>query len=401
MKFSWKNPKKYLWPLNAITFNFYRLIPNRDKKLWIFGAWEGWKYDDNSRALFEYVNEKYGKDIRCVWLTNEQKTADVVKSLGYEAYTSESPIGKKMQKSAGAAIYTNGVMDFGLHPKVAGSLIVSLWHGVGFKKIYNAKYSGVKLYVKRIMDIFFSWTYRDLSLVPSNYVAWQCRDYFSLSRKAKIRITGQPRNDILKKNLTKEDVLSKIGVDYQKKIILYMPTYRGYAVQSHSMTKIIQDLYESRELHEFLTQHGYIFVAKLHPLTPIVDLEKRDDFLILDYYSIDSTQEILGIADILVTDYSSVFVDYALLERPVVFYMPDHEEFLKQDEPIYDDFYKICNLNRCDNPIELSKKLSESSMIAVNAINELFEDSSIRNTCYSENVFQAIIKELKIHRESK
>lgn len=400
MKIDWKNPKKYLWFLNAITFNFYRLIPFRNKKLWIFGAWEGWKYDDNSRTLFEYVNEKYGKEIRCVWLTNEEKTVNVVKSLGFEAYTSSSRMGKMLQKKAGVAIYTNGVMDFGLHPKVAGALIVSLWHGVGFKKIYNAKYSGLKLFIKKVMDKFFSWAYRDLSLVPSNYVAWQCKDYFSLPQNAKIEITGQPRNDVLKHHLSKIDILKKIKIDGTKKIILYMPTYRGYGVQSKSMTRIITDLYNSKELDSFLAEHNCIFIVKLHPLTPLIDLENRDNFSILDYYSVDSTQELLGVADILVTDYSSVFVDYALLEKPIIFYMPDHEDFLKQAEPIYEKFYDICNLNRCDNPKDLSNKLLESSMVAVNAINDLFEDPSIKNTCYSENAYQAIVRELKLNRET-
>ena len=47
--------KKYLWPINAFLFNMCRLYPFRDKRLWIFGALGGKKYDDNSRFLYEYI----------------------------------------------------------------------------------------------------------------------------------------------------------------------------------------------------------------------------------------------------------------------------------------------------------------------------------------------------------
>ena len=394
MKIEWTNPKKYLWPLNVLTFNFYRLLPFRDKKIWIFGAWEGRKYDDNTKALFEYVNEKYGSDIRCVWLTNEQKTVNIIKSLGYEAYTSESPVGKKMQKKAGVAIYTNGVMDFGLHPKIAGALIVSLWHGVGFKKTYNEKYHGLKLIVKKTMDIFFSWTYRNVTFGTSQYVLEQFRRTFGLKKNAHMAITGQPRNDIFKKNLRKNDILQKLKIDFSKRIILYMPTYRSNGMPHDSMNRIVQELYDNETLRNTIQKENFIFIAKLHPLCSSISVKRQEDFLILNSTDVDSVQELLAVSDILVTDYSSCIVDFALQEKPVIFYTPDHEQFVLHSEPLFDEYYEIRSKNNCSTPEELSHKLEAPSLAAVDTINKLFEAPQIKGTCYSENVYQAIIKYL-------
>ena len=394
MKIDWKNPKKYLWPLNAITFNMYRLIPSRNDKLWIFGAWEGRKYDDNSRALFEYVNEKYRDEIRCVWLTSEPRVVDAVRTLGYEAYLSESPDGRKLQKKAGVAIYTNGVMDFGLHPKIAGALIVSLWHGVGFKKTYNEKYHGLKLLVKRIMDMFFSWTYRDVTLGTSKYVLGQFKSTFGLKDDSKMEITGQPRNDVFKKNLQKNVVLKKLNIDFSKKVILYMPTYRSNGLPKDSMEKIILGLYDNQIFRQTLQKEGCAFIAKLHPLCGKIPIENKDDFLILNSDDVDSVQSLLAVCDVLITDYSSCVVDFALQEKPVIFYTPDHEQFITHSEPLFDEYYKIYSKNNCSTPENLAEKIKNPSLEAVDTINDLFEDSQIKGSCYSENVYNSIVKYL-------
>lgn len=62
------NRKKYWFP-NMLLFYLLRLNVCRDKNLWIFGSWEGNRYDDNSRHLFEYIREMH-PDIRAVWLAN-------------------------------------------------------------------------------------------------------------------------------------------------------------------------------------------------------------------------------------------------------------------------------------------------------------------------------------------
>ena len=391
-KIDWKCSRKWGWPLNVICYNFQRLFPGRDKNIWVFGGREGHQYDDNSRYLFEYVNKNH-PEINSIWLCEKEDLAMKVRNLGYQAYTFNSKDGKRISKKAGVAIYSHGLIDFGIFPKVGGALIVSLWHGVGFKKIYNDTYHGFYKSLKRFMDVLFSWTWRDLTIVTSEYTKKQFAGIFNIPEK-NIVIAGQPRNDIFKQKYTKEEVLKNVDVDFNKNIILYMPTYRGFNMGKDAMENIVRGLYESEILAQTLDETNSVLIAKLHPLTPHIDIRNRKNFVILDYGAVDDNQALLAVSDMMVTDYSSCFVDFALRNRPVVFYMPDLEVFINQAEPLYDEFFEVSKHNRSENIEELCNEIKNPSNDANTIINEYFEDPSIKGTCYSENVFNAIIHKL-------
>lgn len=235
--------KIFLWPINALFFNLCRLIPLRSKRIWLFGGWEGHKYDDNSRFLFEFVSDKEG--IQAIWISNNKEIIDIINKTGRKAFLASSIKGKCYSLRAGVAVYSHGIMDFGHFPLIGGAKIISLWHGVGFKKIYNDKYSGVKLLIKKSLNKIFSWTYRDITFVTSDYVKKQFSGIFGLTSASIIKFSGQPRNDIFRQNLQKEKVLSKLSIDFNRKIIIYMPTYRGKDLGEKAMENIVKTLFWS------------------------------------------------------------------------------------------------------------------------------------------------------------
>lgn len=392
MKIDFKSPKKYLLPLNIITFNLCRLWPFRNKRLWIFGAREGHQFEDNSKYMFLDVIKNH-PNIHAVWLTNESKVIDDMRHQGYEVYRNSSLKGKWMQLRAGASFYTNGLMDFGYVPLVAGSKVVALWHGMGFKLIYNGKLHGTALRLKRILDHFFSWTYRNITISTSFFASKHLEKCITF-KESGIRLTGQPRNDVLF-TVNRTEILKSIGIDYNKKVIIYMPTYRSENLGPNAMTTIVNDLYNSTALDNELNKENAIFIAKLHPLTPHIDLPNRSNFIILDYANVKcGNQELMGACDELITDYSSCFIDFALLERPVYFYVPDEAMFLKESENIDNSFFSISKLNKSTNPEELANNIKKADNNVAKATNNLFEDVSIKGTNYSENVYNAIIKTL-------
>lgn len=392
-KINWKSErKKALW-VNIFLFRWDKLIQSRDNHQWVFGGREGCQFDDNSRYFFEWINRNH-PELKTAWLCKDQKLADKIIELGYTAYKFKSKEGIAFSKKAGVSVYSNGLVDFGFYPRVGGSKVVSLWHGVPFKKIYNDTYNGWRLTAKRVLDRFFSWTYRDITITTSQYVNDQFSSIFGLRKNAIKAICGQPRNDVLFSCLRKDKVLSKTTISPDKQLVLFMPTYRKPEMGADAMTDIVKALYNSKTLDCALNNTNSVFVAKLHPLTPHISIENRDNFVVLDYGSIDNNQELLGVADMLVTDYSSCMMDYALLDRPVAFYMPDHEKFIKLSEPLYDEFFDLCKYDNCTKPEELAEKILHPSKAAVNAINELFEDPSIKGSCYCENVYNAIAKEV-------
>lgn len=391
----WNNPRKTTLPLNILLFNWDKMVRRRNKRQWVFGGREGHQYDDNARYLFEYVNKTH-PEIKTAWLCQDEELAQRIRCYGYNAYTFSSKEGKAFAKKAGVAIYSHGLIDFGIFPRVGGATIVSLWHGAGFKKVYNSTYTGFALYLKKMLDKFFSWTCRDITTTTSEFCNREFADCFGLViNKDKMFVTGQPRNDVFKSNLKKTEVLKKVaGVDASKRIVLYMPTYRMSTLGKDRMANIVKDLYYSKSIDEVLNKTNSILIAKLHPLTPHIDVANRDNFIILDYGAVKDNQALMGIGDIMITDYSSTCVDFALLNRPVIFYLPDHEEFIEKSEPLYDEFFKICRNTNCNSPEDLAKLIENPSLDATNAINDVFEDTSIAGTIYSENVYKVVAKEI-------
>ena len=386
--------KHTTWFINVFTYNLFRLNPFRNNKVWVFGAWMGKKYDDNSRFLFEYVNKFHSQEVKPIWLSNDYTVVEQVRNLGYRAYLNNSKKGRLYQLQAGVAIYTHGLDDFGMLPLVGGAKTIALWHGVGGKKIYNAKYTGVKLAFKRVMDFFFMWQNRDVTIVTSEYVKELFRITFSLRKKANYQITGQPRNDVLF-GLDKSKVLENVDIDNNKKIILYMPTYRMSAMGEDAVQKLVDGIYNSEKINSVLTNSNSVFVIKPHPITPKLELKKRENFVILDNNAVESNQNLLGVADVLVTDYSSCSVDYALLGKPVVFYVPDEKDYFEKSEPVYDIFKEIIRHNRCETVDELAGAIEHPANKATDALNEVYNDPSTRDANNCRRVYECIQKEIK------
>src|SRR5690554_7993024 len=98
------------WIIN----NILKIIKykKRDENLWVFGAWGGDNYSDNSKYVFEYVNKKM-PHINSIWITNNQKTKEQIINLGYRCFLYNEPNGRIARLNAKYAFYTNGMTDFG------------------------------------------------------------------------------------------------------------------------------------------------------------------------------------------------------------------------------------------------------------------------------------------------
>lgn len=386
--------RKISLPLMGVLFRILRLFPFRNKRIWVFGSWIGRKYDDNSKYLFEFVNA-YHHNVRCVWLSRNPEVVKNVRSLGYEAYLGSSLKGLFMALRCGVAIMTNGLDDFCAVPLLGGAKIVALWHGVGgFKKIYNENYSDRKLQIKRAVDFLFNWVGRDVSLGTSEYTAERVMEQFDVTRDS-IVITGQPRNDLFKETIDKGSLVSNVDFASYAKVVLYMPTYRVSPNTHKDVVKeILQELSSSEKFLEFLKRENILFLVKLHPLTQFAMESDNRHFRVLGDKQVRSVQHLLMAADCLVTDYSSCCVDYALLNRPIVFYVPDEEDYLSYSS--LNDAYERVVVDKAKNIGDLIEKISVGNVTSTTLLNELFEDASIVGTCYSENMYRAICNQCNL-----
>ena len=156
---------------------------------------------------------------------------------------------------------------------------------------------------------------------------------------SKLIETGYPRNDILSHvdlNRVREKK-KQLNLPLDKKVILYAPTWRDNSYVAAGYTfKLQADFHKWKEI----LSDEYVVIFKPHYL--IINTFKEDKELEGFLYSVDATMDIAQLyecCDILITDYSSVFFDYAILNRPIYFYMYDLEEYAKDLRGFYLDIY--------------------------------------------------------------
>ena len=398
------------WLNNAIRFYTQKnLIKNREPYTWGFASWEGNRFSDNSKALYDYISYNYPQ-IRCVIFVKKLDLYEQIHKQGKEVYLIGTDESNKMQKKLGVCFYTNGIDDYGDYPYIFGSIIVSLWHGVGFKRIYGsdliAKHNKLLIFLAKLKNKIFSFVYRDITCTTSDFMKKISIEEFYLPDDSNIFLTGQPRNDIFKRNIQIEECIRNKYIEDKisnKKIITFMPTYQSYQSEAE-LKATISELDSNEEFISFMRENNYIFTVKMHYLVKI-DINLFKNIFVLNDEDVSDTQSLLLNTSILITDYSSVFADYALLERPILFFRPNDESYLKQ-AGLFDEYQKCCSINVAKNIDELTKNIIDIINKKVDykeqnkVINDYFEDSSIKNTCYSQNVTKSILKYILIKNKN-
>lgn len=404
-----KNTKlgdKSIWLTNSIIK--WTSKNKRDNNIWVYGAWLGDKYADNTKYFFEYMNENK-KEIRSIWISNKKEIVDKVRDRGYEAYLSMSKEGKYFMKKAGVALFTNSILDLGDIDLCTSAYKVALWHGMPLKRIYladnrNENCSELKKKLKTFKRSIYSDIERDLSICTSEITRKHMKKTFDLLED-NIVISGQPRNDLFieNKKLNLSDVIKIENVkeiqESNSKIISYMPTYRSYEGNQKRLEKILKDILYSNDIKNLLEKIDAYLIIKGHYLLDINNV-CNSRVLFVNDTEVSCTQELLSVSDLLITDYSSAFIDYLITEKPVLFLLPDYEDYEKYENGLNENYNDILTYKYAQNIEELIDQIEELNLDYNKYKNESIRLNSIFNTAkpcnnsYSENVYKEIIKRL-------
>lgn len=309
---------------------------NRDKNTWVFGEWFGDRCCDNSFYLANYISENH-PEIKTYWVA--KKTADV-QSLSNKITVLEmdSEDSENVLKTAGAAFMNQGLRDFSSDGRYffEGGITVNLWHGIPWKKINfdAAKNKSLAADVHhRILSQIDSAQY---FLTPSDEMGIRIQSAFLAGRNRQL-LAGYPRNSIfynenktlLAKNNILDKVFKKSGLN-PKTIIAYMPTFRDNVENVFSFTT----LGENARLNSLLQEHDAIIIEKVHFVSSKRGNSVNGSDRILNMNDVIAA-ELLAAADILITDYSSCFFDYLLLNRPIIHYIYDYDYYISDDRGVY------------------------------------------------------------------
>ncbi len=303
---------KIIGTLSKFILTLLGYIVKKNENIWLFGEANGKLFVSNSKYLYLHILKNH-KNIRPIWLTARKDILEEVKNLSGKGYLFNTIHALYYGLIAKVYIHSYGRNDI-LNYSLTNSIFVNLYHAMPIKKLNIYKRSD------------------DLDIASSKFTLKTRKKIFPNIKKT--IITGEPRYDIFFSNTDKRKILKKYSLEKftNDKIITYLPTFRRFRDSFQPLFKDIPNIKDA------------VIFEKSHPMEEYHSNSTKG-VVNISNLRID-TQELLSITNILITDYSSCYVDFLLTERPVIFYMYDLEEYILKRGLAYhpDEFVssKIC-----------------------------------------------------------
>lgn len=331
-----KNIKNLLFTVYKVGFLIVGKIVPKNTNLIVFESFLGKQYSDNPRAIYEYVSKNYPK-YKFIWSVDKEsiskfKTLDVKYSKRFSL---------KWLYLMNRAKYwvSNSRMPLWI-PKPQNTIYLQTWHGTPLKKLAAdmdqvlMPGTDTESYKQNFLYEAEKW---DCLISPNTYSTNIFRSAFRYNKK--MLETGYPRNDyLINKNTTDEinKIKAKLNLPHDKKILLYAPTWRDNQFYGRGRYKF--DIPMDFEQMKSRLSDEYIILLRMHYLiAENINLDGLEQF-VYDFSNYDDIRELYLISDALITDYSSVFFDYAILKRPIYFYTFDLKEYRDTLRGFYLDF---------------------------------------------------------------
>lgn len=394
----------------------------KDPNLWIFSGFNKKSYMDNTMYFYEYVLEHH-PEINAVWLTGSEEIYRMLKGANKPVIMQGTAECRKLVSRASIAVTDHFKMsDYGVASGMNDRLnIVQLWHGVGLKAIGDLKNtnvpgvqfcddilpapgdSGLRRLIKKRRYHRLA-PHRELF---EKYFLLVCPGQERIDQVAKpwniplenCFVTGHPRNILLHQSEVNHDSVN----------VLYAPTYRWKVPEENFMVTQIVD--NAEEIQAVMERLNGTLTIRLHPHTwrnynrVLDDLADRYDRIVIDHEK--DIYKTLGEYNVLISDYSSIAYDFILLDRPVVFFNYDFENFIRTE----------CKLNYDYNtysPGEKTKTWKETLTAIEAYINDPekdgawrrkvcdeFYDMSVNDADNSERIVQEIQRRLAASKNGK
>lgn len=325
--------RKTLYSKRRISFWLRNHNVKPDEKTVFFQSFNGKTYGCSPKAVYEYmIRQKEFSDWKFIWaFADDEQHKDLEKNPNTTVIKQQKMEYEHAMASAKYWITNYRIPDY-IWPK-ENQVYVQCWHGTPLKRLgydlqtsENAIDSIQEIRQKYDMDAK-KFTY---ILSPSKFSSEKFSSAWNLkgtNMEHKIMEVGYPRNDILH-NHNANDIMAikeKLHLPSDKKVILYAPTWRDN--QHTSGVGFTYDLnVDFGKLQEELGEE-YVILFRVHYLVAShFSFEEYKGF-IYDVSSYDDINHLYLIADLLITDYSSVFFDYGILKKPMLFYMYDLDDY--------------------------------------------------------------------------
>ena len=303
---------------------FFTKLPVK-KNLVIYESFLGRNYSDSPKYIYEYLRKNFPGQYKHVWIVAKGADVNIPKH--------KDTI--RVRRFSFRYMYYMAVSNFQVinmrqpqwFKKRPGATFLSTWHGTPLKHLVfdmDNVASANPLYKQIFYRQSRQWDY----LVTANQFSVDVFKHAFMYPEDKMLKSGYPRNDILNapdKDERQNQIKAKLNIPADKKVILYAPTWRDdeyYGVGQYKFDLKLDILRLKEELGD-----EYVLVLRTHYfIADHLDTSGFGDF-VFNESSYDDIAELYLISDILITDYSSVFFDYAVLKRPILYFVYDYDKY--------------------------------------------------------------------------
>jgi CDP-glycerol glycerophosphotransferase len=330
------NAKKLLsLPLYALGALASLAVPRSDDR-WVVGCGSG--VGEGALELL-LVARAHPRPPRLDWLARDERELADARGLGVDATLKSSPRGLWLTLRARVLVVTHGFGDVNRYG-TRGGFVVQLWHGIPLKLIQldspatmRTRLPGER-HVRGALRRAYRAGYAGISLLPtaSPLAAERFRTAFGLPTE-RIAVTGDPRDDVLSRGTAAErstrarELLAvRLGIPQTRsRIVLFAPTWRDGEADPG-----IPSADDWVRIDEYLRASDSLLVLRPHPHS-VGDYRAgaaaSDRIVLLDSSRLADVTPVLPAVDVLVTDYSSIALDYSLTGGPILFLAPDEESY--------------------------------------------------------------------------
>lgn len=308
----------------SIVFKFIGIFVRVDEKLVLFVSFSGKQYNDSPKAIYEYMrNNGIGEGYSYVWAFEHPEEFPQVDCEKVKIDTPRYFITTQKAKYWVASVN----IERGLKYKKRSQVYMNTWHGPAINLMGNA--------VEGRND--FNWDHIDYFCISGKYEEPIITRDFRV-RPESLLLSGLPRNDDLYylTEQKKVELRHRLGVPDGKKVIVYAPTWRES--NDSGKTCNLKPPIDFEKWENCLGKN-YVLFIRAHVNTQKILGVQYDDF-IHNGSNYPLVNDLLIMADYLISDYSSIIMDYCILGRPIICFGYDFEEYNKARGGFYFDLDK-------------------------------------------------------------
>lgn len=308
------------------------MFPVRKNRI-LFSSYEGMQYTCNPKYIFQGIYDSFGKSFEYVWVLNDLEKLP-------EKYRGDVKVIKYLSTSHIYYLLTSGILinNLGIEPilpKRRSQTFINTWHGGGAYKIVSSDLNmfskSERFYIRHMRGIRKKGT--DVFLSSSRkFTEISSRD-FDIDADHFIP-SGLPRNDRFfyrdskVTELFRKQLVRKYNVSDESLLVLYAPTFRGSHRQQANIDNDVCNLRVVKAFEDRFTR-PVVFLFRSHISKEHKSLlETGTEIQVVDLTDYPDMQDLLDVADVLITDYSSSIWDYSIMGKPGFLYTPDLNEYI-------------------------------------------------------------------------